>query len=313
MTKKKKNRRGRRISKSHEGLKQSMRQRIAMPSIVKGASISQDITVRSSMLSTLGIDKRYQRMFIKSKVDLLITVIKEGGLIEPIAVVKRPDGSYWIVDGQQRWEAHCKTGTDIRARVYSIDVGGNAGLDIERRLHNALNNNTKQSPPCVLKSHPGIGAQLLRRRNDDEGNSLYRRVQLETGTRRGNVAATALVHGMLEALGCKAPGSMNDHALPRLDARLNEKGNIDRVERYLDLVGMVFPASDKYRMPMPLAVRALGAVCYLKWKDRPPTLPTTRSIASMRRVDWSKVCPSSAWRFLPVAVGEILSRWKEAK
>ena len=86
------------------------------------ARIGATITIAVSKLESLGIDLRYQRGEVRRLVYALAQVLADGGQqLDPIAVAVRPDGSRWIVDGQQRWRAHRIAGLPIKARLYRVD------------------------------------------------------------------------------------------------------------------------------------------------------------------------------------------------
>lgn len=86
----------------------------------------------SAQMRKLNVDQAYQRIEERFLVNDIIQAIREGGAIVMEAVVaERPDGSQWIVDGQQRWWAASRAKAPLPVCVYQVP-GGEKGLAYER-------------------------------------------------------------------------------------------------------------------------------------------------------------------------------------
>ena len=299
----------------------ALKRRRTMPTIVHGVLLRGERDIPVDQLKSIGIDERYQRMRITNKVNSLIVVIKSGGLIpDPVSLVERPDGTLWIVNGQQRYWAHYDTDSPMRARIYAIDPEYSAlALDIERRLFSALNNSRAQTTGTTIKAHAGLSAEILRQLNEDPNSTIYQRVLFESrgGTRKNELSAASLIRGMLlSAAGARPSGSLMERVLPRADLEMAKPDARCRVDAYLRLVGLVFPPLDDGRGLAPaLAIRALGSICYQKWKTislrGAAPLPDHRVVNRLRRIKWKRIAESVAERFMPLYEDAILKIWKE--
>src|SRR4051812_35447735 len=99
----------------------------------------------------LGVDTRYQREEIAAEVNMLIHVLNHGGQIpDQVSIAERPDGTRWVVDGQQRWWAHVDTGKPMQARVFKVK-----DFEQELTLFHVLNNTRKLTAKTRIQSWPG--------------------------------------------------------------------------------------------------------------------------------------------------------------
>ena len=95
----------------------------------------KEVTIPPNELDTLCIDHRYQRDRIEEMVSELVYVLAHGGVVpNRVVLSRRPDGSRYIIDGQQRWWAHREARKPMRCIEYSIN-----SVEIERDIFLVLN------------------------------------------------------------------------------------------------------------------------------------------------------------------------------
>lgn len=119
-------------------------------------------------LTQLNIDESYQRMQIKTQVNDLAHVLRQGGEIpDPITVAQRPDKSLWIIDGQQRFWAHMDVQKPLKAMVYKV-----ADVEEEKNIFLAMDRHVKVTPAYFVKAWPGEASKLLTEVNEQDRKSV---------------------------------------------------------------------------------------------------------------------------------------------
>lgn len=203
----------------------------------------------------------YQRDEKARWTDRLADVLRAGGHFDPLRVNYR-DGRYWLMDGQQRWNAIKKSGlfTSYPCFVYNLS------LTDEINFFQALNNTRKVDPDVIVKGHPGAFATWLRSLRGP-GGMLSQTVGEGKMPIRYSVAARGF-HAAL--FGSSKSASFNDihHILEALDRKLTEDAGPTlnkQLSEFAYTLALVFtPSLNGYRN----LVTAAGAV-YHKRKAAP--------------------------------------------
>lgn len=284
-------------------------QRVNKPVLLKGVSLGALITVKPSAYKLLDIDPEYQRGEVKAEVNSLVAAIEAGGFIpDPVTLVKRTwvngtDASkLWIIDGQQRVAAFQLMDREFQAMVYTAD-----SYEAEKNFFLVMNTRQAVNASTFVHSWPGLGAELIRRANDQEGHPLHGRVLWGPGS-GARIAGAILVKGLLGAASGSAAGGSIQNTLSRLDHALKDHDARERARLFLELVAHVFPTS----YAPTLAMQALGQVAYRRWLKGALNLPAARRMSNIAVLKWDKLVPSYAARYRGVLELEIDKRWSGA-
>ena len=163
--------RRRRIKDSEAIRKVNLDRRIRQPIILKSEDLDLASRIRVFNPPNYGhmnVDERYQRTRVTPVVNELTHVLKGGGVVpDPIHVAERPDGTLWILDGQQRYWAHSDCHLPLRAYVHSV-----ATLEQEKAMFLILNNRMKVRGDVTVKSWPGISGPLILKLGTEPGGIL---------------------------------------------------------------------------------------------------------------------------------------------
>lgn len=285
-----------------------MAARLRKQVLVTGVQIAATTTViPPDEFGRLRIDESYQRAKITNKVNDLITVIRQGGQIpDPVDVSERPDGSWYIVDGQQRFWAHFECSVQLKAHIHRV-----ADLAAEKRLFIALNSRQGLSPKNIIKSWTGPTGELLHRLNESDKSPLKGLIDF-SGNAAKPIDASSLVKAFLILLtGVKHGGDTATRLLPRTDTALQVAGATAWVEAFVQLVCAVFGPSTgsggaKVRV---LPMVALASVAHEKYCDAGrPIFP--RSTSRLRQVNWNNAVPSHATKYQGMLEDRIKRLWR---
>lgn len=286
----------------------SQARRINEPVIVSGVKFASTVTViQPEDQCRLNLDERYQRGEQHKDVNTLITVIKSGGQIpQPIDVSERPDGSWYIVDGQQRYLAHLATKTPLKAHIHKVD-----NTEAEERLFIALNSRRNLNPRVVIRGWPGPFGIFIRRMNTDEKSIVRGLIDLSQG---GNshlpLDPAVVLSGVIIVLtGTFPSGDTITSRLPRADAALKLAGSVVWAENFIALLAAVFGARPGARRVRLLPVLALAKVAHRKYVEAGrPVFP--RSAARLRAINWDNLVPSHARQYLPILEEKMEKLWR---
>jgi hypothetical protein len=299
----------RKISDSEALQAQADIKRLKQPVLVTGVKFAATVTViPPAEFGKLNIDRdRYQRGEVHRDVNTLITVLKQGGQIPaPIDVSERPDGSWWIVDGQQRFLAHDAAKMPIKAHIHMVE-----SQEAEEKLFIVLNSRRGLSPRTVIRGWPGLFGTFIRRMNTDEKSPLRGLIDLSVG---GNShmpldPATLLNGVIIVVTGTMPTGDTIMSKLPRADAALRLAGGIAWAEAFCALCAVVFGARPGARRARVLPVMALAKVAHRKYMAAGrPVFP--RSAARLQAVNWETLVPSHARQYLPLIEDRIERVWR---
>lgn len=276
------------------------------PVIVSGVTLAKAVTViRPEDLGRLKIDESYQRLRITSEVNALIKVLRNGGQIaDPVDVAERPDGSWYIVDGQQRFWAHWDCEAPMRANVHKVD-----SIESETNLFLSLNQRTRVLPRVIARGWPGPAGDFLRWASSSPKSPVNALVDMGSSSHLPLDATTIVKGALAVTTGLTPNGDMSTRILPRLDVALRQDGMRAWSEDFLKLVAAVFDMNTNAGRVRVLPVIALARVANRRFIEAGrPTFP--RSCAMLRRVNWDTIVPTHAARFLGMVETEIERRWK---
>lgn len=304
---KKVQRRRNRMSQSDAVYAATTARRLIKPVIVTGVHLAKAVTIiQPKDFARLNVDERYQRVRITTEVNSIVTAIKSGGQVAaPIDVAERPDGTWWIVDGQQRFWAHAETETPIRSHIHKVD-----NLEAETNLFLTLNARMKVQARVMIKGWPGVTGDLVRRLAVDDKSPVAGLIDLGQRSDLPLDAVTVVKSILTVTTGVIPNGDMSTRILPRTDVALALPGAIVWAEDFMRLVAAVFDMNKGAGRARVLPVMALARVAHRKYLQAGrPIFPKTTSY--LRRVNWDTIVPTHAGRYLPVLEQEIEKRWKE--
>src|SRR5262245_3744723 len=253
----------------------------------------------------LNVDERYQRVRVTAMVNELIHVLKAGGKIaDPISVAERLDGTWWIVDGQQRHWAASECNVDLQGAIYKV-----ASFDQERTLFLALNRKATVKPNTICRAWTGPAGEMLRA-VVGEGGPLEGRVSVRWAS-EGIMESLTFVRSALAATTGIVGSKGAERVLTRLDGELKQRSGARQVvEAFARLVAETFAdCHPRDSRPPALAVFALGLVAYDRWKNGVTKMPPAGNLHRLRGIKWRNVAPTSAERFMPLFIEEINKRW----
>jgi hypothetical protein len=281
--------------------------RLRQPVLVTGVKFASHVTViQYADFGRLNIDRdKYQRGEHRIDVNTLITIIKSGGQIpSPIDIAERPNGTWWIVDGQQRFLAHEAAKVPIKAHIHLVE-----NVEAEERLFVALNSRRPLSPRTVIKGWPGLFGQFIRRMNTDEKSPVRGMVDLATNSHLP-LDATVVLSGVLAVTTGSLPhGDTITSRLPRADMALKSTIGMAWAEAFVYLIAAVFGTRTGGRRVRVLPVLALARVAHRKYMAAGrPVFP--KSCARLHATNWDTIVPSHARQYLPLIEQRIEKLWK---
>lgn len=281
--------------------------RVHSPVILTGVKVATTITmIQPEQFPRLGVDERYQRVRIGGEVNELIHAIRNGGEIpDPVDIAQRPDGSLWLVDGQQRFWAHSECGVPLKAHIHQVE-----DLVAESRLFVALNSRRKVNTRTIIKGWPGLAGEFLRRMQTSDRSPIKGMIDFGQNSSLPLDAPSVVKGVLVVTTGLEYPsGDMATRMLPRIDAALKVPGMIAWAEAFVDLIAAVFSMQPNAGRVRVLPVIALAAVAHRKYVEAGrPAFP--HSCARLRNTNWDTLVPSHAKQYLPVLEREIERRWK---
>lgn len=269
----------------------------------------------------LNIDESYQRMQIRLHVNQMISILESGGEIpEPIAVARRPGGTLWIVDGQQRYWAHWHAQKPLRALIYDVQT-----LDQERQLFIVMNKTKAVSPGWKVRAWPGPSRELLLWMANGEDSPYQGRIVFGEGGGRqtahdDNVMRPVVASIIVKGLGCALTDGKTFHsATDRIETTMEKIDRLIRTERertykVAKMYGVLLNNTFGNRRPGRIEAIALGFAAAQRWaglrvSDAWP-LPTNRENQKLAEFPWVKYAPSSQAQWIPVLVPALLRVWK---
>jgi hypothetical protein len=266
-------------------------------------------------LLKLRIDLSYQREEVTDKVNELIHVIREGGVIpDPITVAQRPDNTLYIVDGQQRWWAAIDTETSLEVKIMRV-----ANHDAEVKLFHVLNNKATIAPRHVIRSWPGKCGDVLRLLATSSASALQGQIDFSaSGVARA--PATSMVRGLVTLVGGATGGGVT-RSLQSFDFRFEENPQWTMVAafKYAEVVASIFDSTVEGTLRSVVAV-ALARLCRRRWRTCDPTdngdgwaVPTRAQYEKLQKIGWQKLVPTPAMKWAPVVEAEIRKAWPHGK
>jgi hypothetical protein len=271
------------------------------------------VWIKHEDLSKLETDSEYQRPLLKWSNDLGAVLAAGGTFPSPIALATRGDDpTFRIVDGIQRTGAAKAQGIGLWAQVYRVN-----DADVEVRLFQILNTNKALSADLVVRASTGPIPELIRAANRDERSRLCGRIRLSSG--RHNIGAFSLLKGMHGAMtGSENVQGRVQLAVAAVNALAKNDATQCRARAYLELVGHVWgseaePLKPEHRPPS-IVFHAIGIVLGRRLNEGAHVgLPIGASLHSLRHTNWNREIPGNAAKFIPIAVDEISTRWKNGR
>lgn len=300
----------RRMVDSDAVRRRNLERRTAKPLILTDLPKSQSRTISPAQLDELRIDDKYQRLKVGPWVNMLIHVLLAGGdFPAPAVLSRRPDGSLYIVDGQQRYWAAVETKQPLPVSIYEF---GPNFLEIEMKLFQILNAKHSIRADYIVHGWPGEAGDFMRKLGESPSSSLYGRINFSNNTQRTFGASTllkALTMVLREKAGAQAHGGSGhiQNWCGQADELLRRPGNHTKAEAAARLLGEVFGPGKGSRLLHHVA-RAFAAVMGQRWRDG-VVYPSARTIASLRRTNWATVVPSGEAKYIPVVINTVERKW----
>jgi hypothetical protein len=288
----------------------NVKMRTRMPLVVPILPV-RHLTIPADKLDTLQIGP-YQRKEILSAVGELVAAMEAGGEItEPGRIARRPDGSLWIVDGHQRWQAHRRLHRPFPCTIYDVP-----DLETEMLLFTVFNKTTQLASNYAVNTWPGPCAAMVRELNAKSDSIFCGLVDLG-GARHRPYSATILIK-MMAAAAAETPSAWSGKVqtvMATLDAAFKARPQVshDRCNAIVHLAARIFLNKDNDRVVYLPAI-ALGLVARNKWKAQGRVLtPTPKEIQLLSRRRWDRIVEGSmSVKYLPTLMAYIERRWKSS-
>lgn len=279
------------------------------PIVVGGAlrRASEVTIIPARELDTLKIDSSYQRAENRELVNQLLAVLEAGGMVpDPITVVVRPDGTRWIVDGQQRWAAHYLAMKPVAAVLYFVDT-----MDEERRLFTVLNTYRRPAPSIRMRAWTGPSSELVKWLAGSPASPILGELSFAAAGGATKYAAPTVLRGIAAALGVSpSGGSQNgtEEFMRTLDRvyMVDPKRAIRVAGVFLGLAKTIFATGRLRHTPL----LALGMACAERWGTNGTCeMPSKAALYNLKRLNWTNPSATERNRWLPVLKADILRRW----
>jgi hypothetical protein len=246
----------------------------------------------------------YQRFRTSIVTEIMYALKSKGTILDPLSIAVRADGSWWLVDGLQRYIAASECDASVPVVFYK-----STGARAEAMLFQLLNSRVAVTADAIVKSHQGPGAEMLRETARDPGAALGGIVYFGgTGRTRRHFSAYIVLRGMLAcATGTLATGKVQ-HVCARLDYALRaEPAARIRCEGILRLLPVIFPGDHPAKI---LPITALGRVAFQHWRLKVRG-PSARSIRSIAGINWESLARTRSVAWLPTVEAAIEKRWRD--
>lgn len=303
-------RRRRKLTDSEAIFANAETMRLRKPVLVKGVRRAGTVTlIQPDEHGKLHIDERYQRPRVGQEVNDLIYVLTSGGQIaDPIDVAQRTDGSWWIIDGQQRFWAHRETEKALPAHIHLVD-----SYEAEVNLFYALNSRTALTSKNVVKGWPGPAGEFIRRMNASDKSALKGMINLTNDSSKpidGAILARCLLV-LLTGISPTYTGNTATSLMPKLDTALKQAGAVAWAEAYCQLLAVTFgPSAGKGgRRVRILPMLALARVARRKFLEH-GRIVFPKVTSRLQRVNWDNVVPTHALKYLSDVEEKIERNWK---
>lgn len=266
----------------------------------------KEIKATAQQVKSIRVDESYQRYEIKTKVNELIAILMSGGFVHDPAVISvRSDGSWYVVEGQQRVWAHYECKRPMRVRLVRC-----RNYNVERDLYLILNNKHRLTVSNTAKAWTGRSGEILRMLNESKDSALRGEIRFDTsGWIPASTVLLAFGHAMRGTLHATA-GAQQVHG--QLDRAIEE--DPARAHKTAIMLAALLMGVFKPGTPYQLHVRALATVAHEHWCSLAPDdaweLPTQYQLRRLRSFRWDRIAPSHAVCWLPHLKEAILDRWK---
>lgn len=269
--------------------------------------ISQGVlrVITPSQFKLLDVDADYQRGET-TMVNEIVRAIQAGGsVLDPVTLCRRPwdedPERFWIVDGHQRVCAFQQLGLSFQAMVHDSD-----SLDSEKRFFLTLNNRRSIVADVIVKSWTGPSSVMIQKANKDQSHSLYGRVNFaQSSSNVYRMGATTVAKAMLASCTGLDPKGSAVQVCGRADTALKEKHRLEMAEKFLTLLGDVFPSGGL----RAIVAIELGKICWAHW-SKGGAYPSVQVIKALRDIKWENHIPAWTKKYAPKVQDMIKQVWK---
>lgn len=267
----------RRLGTSEEFRQRYLARRTTAPLVVQGVGKPRLIMIAPKDFKRLNVDdEAYQRTKITAEINEMIHALRAGGLVpDPVTVAERPDGTWYIADGQQRFMAHVETELPMAAMIYPVETMG-----AEKLLFLAMNQSRRVGAGFIVHAWPGEMAELLRKADNDPESVLFNAVNF--GRHGNRYAAATLIRSAVSAVsGVDWHGTgVIQQVLARSDTLMRATGATERIHGIWGILRAVFARGPEARAFVCIG---FGIVAGRRWKDR-VLLPSARDYTRLREI-----------------------------
>lgn len=282
--------------------------RIVKPIALRGFDNPRFKILTPNEMGRLHIDEEhYQRIKITDWVLDLETALKAGGQIpDPVTVAVRPDGRWYIVDGQQRFCAATMAGVPLPAMLWDVKH-----IDDECNAFNILNAHKRMKADYLVRSWRGEIGDLLRKAEEAQSSPLCGKINLTNNSGRP-FSSAALVKAVGIAAGVNGKHSREtNQMLGVVDGQLKKPGARVRAEAYLDLIAAVFGGGTAGARVRTHWLTTLAMVAAERW-EKDCIQPDKRSLTRLQAFRWATAIPTAEARYIPLMLDLLRKCWKAA-
>ncbi len=290
----------RRLANSEAVQQRAVKSRTYELIMVKIGDPGRLVTIPAAELCKLKVDERYQRWEIRSLVNTIIHVLLNGGTVPALPVIaERPNGDWYIVDGQQRYWAYYQCKLPMRVMLYKIP-----DWTTEAELFHVLNTNVDIRPEVTVKGWVGPAGDLIRGLNKPD-SPYYNHINFGQSS-SAVYSATILAKALLAVVTGAARGEIKQ-AMGRADTALNSAEARARAVMFFKLFALVFQPNGARVKYLPAV--ALARVAYRRWEHGSPSLPEPRVYTGISKINWTAKAPTFAHQFLDLLEKAIERKW----
>jgi len=164
-------------SRRLEELEAAARKRTRAILVAEGIGLPEVGVLNPSDFPKINVDQVTYQRHRTNEVNELIHVLRNGGKFpQPIAVAVRPDGSWYLVDGLQRFSAAVECDEPLPMLLYK-----STGARAEAVLFQILNRHVALQRDTTVKAWQGPGAEMIRAAAAHPSHGLHNQVRFGTG------------------------------------------------------------------------------------------------------------------------------------
>lgn len=275
--------------------------------ILKGVGQPRYQTLSLKEMEKLGVDESYQRVRITDQVNMLTHVLLQGGDIpDPVSIAERKDGSWWIVDGQQRFWAYLEAAKPMKSAIYSV-----ADMEAERGLFVALNNTRMVRSEFIVGAWPGPSGSILRKADESPFHPFYQKLSFGRG-RSGSARSSIVVKALQTVLLGTSSFAKIQLTLAQVDKALEKPEGKAAADAFLLLLGYCHEYNGNGHLLL-LQALAIAKVARERWEKRGRPYVTDQTIIKhVGRIDYMAITMGAhALKWLPNVVEKVREQWPD--